>query len=219
MCFSLESIKEKLKGDLVEMINGGRLSKVIEKFFVAEVMAIIRKYMNLSDNTINEVEKFIQTIESEEVKEELYSDLDETLKVMRLVHDGGFNKEVITMYLWIKYQTNLDITLDQASYYYDNVKSDGYVVIDEENVIYRKNTSLRSMVREVLEEAMQNENSISRLLEKDEIIEYWLNGTSVSEAIDDLVNNTDARELLDLEQLSMFTGDDGEEYMYSYIDI
>lgn len=201
------------------MLSGEKLSKVMEKFFVADVMAIIRKYVNLSSNTISELEKFIESIEVEEVKEHLYKDFDEALKVMRIVSDKGFSKEVVSMYFWIKYETNLDITLDQASYYYDNVKSEGYVLIDEDNVMYRRNSSLRSMVREVLENAMQYDTCVAKLLEKDEIIEYWLNGTSVSEAIDELVNNTDAREVLDLEQQLMFTDGDGEEYMYSYIEI
>lgn len=182
-------------------------------------MAVIEKYLNLSSNTISEIESFIETIEADDVKEHLYQDFNEALKVMRIVNDKSFSKEVVSMYFWIKYETDLDITLEQASYYYNNVKDEGYMIIDDDHVMCKRDSNLRRMVKEVLENAMQYDTCVSRLLEKDEIIEYWLNGTSVKEAIDELVDNTDARELLDLEQLSMFTDDDGEEYMYSSTDL
>ncbi len=57
------------------------------------------------------------------------------------------------------------------------------------------------------------------MFDKDTIIDYFLEGTSIGEIAREMVNNCDEYEdILNIEPEIMFEAENGQEYYYAYIN-
>ena len=59
------------------------------------------------------------------------------------------------------------------------------------------------------------EHHINRLLDKDTIIELWLNNTTKEELLEEMMLNDDVEDILDLSPDYAFTLTNGVEYVFS----
>ena len=59
------------------------------------------------------------------------------------------------------------------------------------------------------------EYHIDRLLDKDTIIDMWLNNTTKEELLEEIMLNDDVEDMLDLSPDYAFTLTDGSEYVFS----
>ena len=59
------------------------------------------------------------------------------------------------------------------------------------------------------------EYHIDRLLDKDTIIDMWLNNTTKEELLEEIILNDDVEDILDLSPDYAFTLTDGKEYVFS----
>ena len=197
-----------------------QFSDIIQRFLMKEINKVIAKYSKVSNENIEIVGNLIKLIEDEELKEELYKDFDNTLEIAKeLAEEYVENRaDIISMYLGIKDNTELKVSIKEVIKYYDDLKDNDYILIDGSHLIYKKASNLKSLARLLLENIMEDEWHIDRLLDKDTIISYWVAGVSKSEAIEELLADGEVEDILDLDSVCIFSNK-VDEYLYSEIEV
>ena len=122
------------------------------------------------------------------------------------------------MYLGIKDNTELKVSIKEVIKYYDDLKDNDYILIDGIHLIYKKGSNLKSLARLLLENMIEDEWHVDRLFDKDTIISYWVEGVSKSEAIDELLADGEVEDILDLDSEYIFSNK-VDEYLYSEIEV
>lgn len=197
-----------------------QFSDIIQRFLMKEINKVIAKYSKVSNEDVEVVEGLMKLIEDEELKEEFYKDFDNTLKIAKELEEEYVEDraEIISMYLGIKDNTELKVSIKEVIKYYDDLKDNDYILIDGNHLIYRKNSNLKSLARLFLEDMIEDEWHVDRLLDKDTIISYWVEGVSKREAIDELLADGEIEDILDLDSVYIFSSK-VDEYLYSEIEV
>ena len=196
-----------------------QFSDIVQRFLMKEINKVIAKYSKVSNENIEVVEELMKLIEDEELKEELYKDFDNTLEIAKELEEYVEDRaDIIYMYLGIKENTELKVSIKEVIKYYDDLKDNDYILIDESHLIYKKGSNLKSLARLVLENMMDDEWHIDRLFDKDTIISYWVEGVSKSEVIEELLSDGEVEDILDLDSVYIFSNK-ADEYLYSEIEV
>ena len=197
-----------------------QFSDIVQRFLMKEINKVIAKYSKVSNDNIEVVEGFMKLIQDEELKEELYKDFDNTLKIAKELEEEYVEDraDIISMYLGIKDNTELKVSIKEVIKYYDDLKDNDYILIDGRNLIYKKDSNLKSLARLLLEDMIEDECHVDRLLDKDTIISYWVEGVSKREAIDELLADGEIEDILDLDSVYIFSSK-VDEYLYSEIEV
>ena len=197
-----------------------QFSNIVQRFCMKEINKVIGKYSRLNGDDIDIVEGLINKIEDEELKEELYDNFDDTLKIARKLENMYVeNKsDVISMYLGLKRNTTLKISIEDTVRYYEELQYNDYILFNDSHLIYKKDSNLRSLTRIALENMIDDEWHIDRLLDKDTIISYWLEGVTKDEAIDEIVVDGEVEDILSLDPVTIFENEI-DEYLYSKIEL
>ena len=186
-----------------------QFSDIIQRFLMKEINKVIGKYTKVSNEDVEVVEGLMKLIEDEELKEELYKDFDNTLKIAKELEEEYAEDK--------KDNTELKVSIKEAKKYYDDLKDNDYILIDGRHLIYKKGSNLKSLARLLLEDMIEDEGHIDRLLDKDTIISYWVEGVSKREAIDELLADGEIEDILDLDSVYIFSNK-VDEYLYSEIE-
>ncbi|UZP04713.1 hypothetical protein JW813_06800 [Clostridium botulinum] len=126
-----------------------QFSNIVQRFCMSEINKVIGKYSIISNEDINIVERLIRKINNEELKEELYENFDETLKIakeLQVVY-GENQSEIISMYLGIKRNTSLKYSIEEVMKYYEELKCNDYILLDGGHLLYKKGSNLKSLTR------------------------------------------------------------------------
>lgn len=200
------------------MVN--KFSDIIQEFLMKEINRVIGRYSKVSNEDIEIVEGLINLIEDKVLKNELYMDFDNTLKIAKELGEEYIEDkaEILSMYQGIKQNTTLKISIEDTIKYYKELKCNDYVLFYDSHLIYKKGSSLKDISRLALENMIDDEWHIDRLLDKDTIISYWLEGVSKEEAIDELVADGEVEEILSLDPVTIFENEI-DEYLYSEIEV
>jgi len=198
-------------------MNNNNFSSTIQTFMMNEINSIINRYSNIESNKLEHVEALISKVDGT-FKEELLQDFDKTLKLATEIGESDVDNFKINVFLWIKNNSNLELSISEIIRYIEEVEEEGYVSIDESIIIYKKGADLAHFAREKLETMLEEERFVDKFLDKDSLIEYWMNGTSKDQVIRELVNGIEVEELLDFEPKFIAENKHGEEYMYVEID-
>ena len=199
------------------IVNNNNFSSIIQTFMMNEINLVINKYSNIEPKKLEYVEALISEVDGE-FKEELLQDFDKALNLATEIGENIVDNFKINIFLWIKNQINSNISISEVINYIEAVEEDGYVSIDEGIIIYKKDSDLTFLAREKLENMLDQERFVDKLLDKDSLIEYWMNGTSKDQVIRELVNGIGVEELLDFNSKLITENEHGEEYMYAEID-
>lgn len=194
------------------MINNK--SEIINKLFFNELKELIDKYNNIEDKNIYAIEKIFTSIEDEEIKNYLIRDCNKLQELVnrynKLKH---LNTDEAIFFAW--YNLNINkISIDKASEYYYELTTSNYVEI-ENYLIYTNEMDLREYAKAELDTMLDMEYHIDRLLDKDMIIDMWLNNTSKEEVLEEILMSDDIEDILDLYPKYAFTSTNGIEYRYS----
>ena len=194
------------------MINNK--SEIINKLFFNELKELIDKYNNIEDKTIYVIEKIFTSIDDEEIKNYLIKD---NYKLQELVSRynklENLNVDEAIFFAW--YNLNIDtISIDKASEYYHELTTSNYIEV-ENHLIYTNERDLRDYVKDELDTMLDMESHIDRLLDKDMIIDMWLNNTSKEEVLEEILMSDDIEDILELSPEYAFTTTNGIEYRYS----
>lgn len=197
-----------------------QFSDIIQRFLMKEINKVIAKYSKVSNEDVEVVEGLMKLIEDEEIKEEFYKDYDNTLKIAKELEEEYVEDraDIISMYLGIKDNTELKVSIKEVIKYYDDLKDNDYILIDGRHLIYKKGSNLKSLARLLLEDMIEDECHVDRLLDKDTIISYWVEGVSKREAIDELLADGEIEDILDLDSVCIFSNK-VDEYLYSEIEV
>lgn len=194
------------------MINNK--SEIINKLFFNELKELIDKYNNIEDKTVYVIEKIFTSIEDEEIKNYLIRD---SSKLQDLVNRYNkiehLNIDEAIFFAWYNLNINT-ISIDKASEYYYELTTSNYIEV-ENHLIYTNEKDLRDYAKDELDRMLSSEFHIDRLLEKDILIDMWLNNTSKEDVIEEILMSDDIEDILDLSPEYAFTTTNGVEYRYS----
>ena len=194
------------------MINNK--SEIINKLFFNELRELIDKYNNIDEDTITVIEKIDNEIEDKYIKEYILNNtkkLDEIVIEYKNIKNLDIDK--IIFFAW--YNLNIEeISMKNISIYYDELLSQNYT--DNENyLIYTNKNDLREYLRTELDYMLDMEYHLDRLLDKDVIIDMWLNNTTKEELLEEIMLNDDVEDILDISPDYAFTLTNGIEYVFS----
>lgn len=207
----------KCKEGIIKMIN--EFSEIIQRFVVREIQAVLDKYNNIDKTEVNKVEKLIKRISNQELKDELLQDWNKVLELANEVEEKSIDDITISMFQWVKSNIKSDIKLNEVIEWCNEIEQHGYSLIYENHLIYKKRANLDDFARENLENMLDMDCYVDKLLTKDELIEYWINGTSKDDVIEELILGVDIEELLEMNPTTIIEDKYGEEYMYSEVDV
>lgn len=194
------------------MINNK--SEIINKLFLNDLKELIDKYNNIEDKTVYVIEKIFTSIEDEEIKNYLIRD---NCKLQELVNRYNkiehLNIDEVIFFSWYNLNINT-ISIDKASEYYYELTTSNYIEI-ENHLIYTNEMYLREYAKDELDTMLDMEFHIDRLLDKDMIIDMWLNNTSKEEVLEEILMSDDIEDILGLSPKYAFTSTKGIEYRYS----
>ena len=191
-------------------------SKILNVFFMKDLTKLIEKYNNMDKDIVEKLEDLVAKVDDNEIKETLMNDLDATLV---LVDELGEEVEddVIKLYFFIKNHIK-EINIIEAKAIYEEITFRGYSKLDD-IIMYSKLKDLREYVSDEIDEILGSSYHIDRLFDKDTIIDYFLEGTSIEEIAREIIDNYDEyEEVLDIEPEIMFESKYGQTYYYAYVN-
>ena len=194
------------------MINNK--SEIINKLFFNELKELIDKYNNIEDKTVYVIEKIFTRIEDEEIKNYLIRDSSKLQELVNRYNKIEYlNIDEAIFFAWYNLNINT-ISIDKASEYYYELTTSNYIEV-ENHLIYTNEKDLRDYAKDELDRMLSSEFHIDRLIDKDMIIDMWLNNTSKEDVIEEILMSDDIEDMLDLSPEYAFTLTNGIEYRYS----
>ena len=200
------------------IITERNFSEVIQAFITNEINAILDKYNNIDSDRISEVESLISQIDDEELKKELLSDFNKTSQLATEIGNKCVDNFSVKIYMWIRSSTNLDLNIDGIENLIQEIEEKGYCEINDNTVIYIDGTNLKNYAVGKLEKMLNDSYYVDKILDKDSLIEYFINGTSKDEVIRELVNGIEIEELLDMNIQTIFEDNYNQRYMFAELD-
>lgn len=191
-------------------------SKILNAFFMKDLTKLIEKYNNMDEDIVEKLEALVAKVDDNEIKETLMNNLDATLV---LVDELGEEVEddVIKLYFFIKNHIK-EINIIEAKAIYEEITFRGYSKLDD-IIMYSKLKDLREYVSDEIDEILGSSYHLDRLFDKDTIIDYFLEGTSIEEIAREMIDNYDEyEEVLDIEPEIMFESKYGKTYYYAYVN-
>ena len=189
-------------------------SKILNVFFMKDLTKLIEKYNNMDEYIVEKLEVLVTKVDDNEIKEILMNDLDATLV---LVDELGEEVEddVIKLYFFINNHIK-EINIIEAKAIYEEIAFRGYSKLDD-IIMYSKLKDLREYVSDEIDEILGSSYHIDRLFDKDTIIDYFLEGTSIEEIAREMIDNYDEyEEVLDIEPEVIFASTHEQVYYYAY---
>lgn len=200
------------------MTINNNISPIIQNFMMNEINLIIQKYNNVKQEEAEKIEDLLLKVDDEKFKEELLRDFEKALNIAIELGDNDVNINQINMYLWLRRNVDESIQVSDVIMYSQEIESNGYVELDKTSIIYKKGFCLKDVAREKLEYMLEDSYFVDKLLDKDSLVEYWMNGTSKEEIIEELVEGIEIEELLDFSMDIITTNEYGVEYVHAEID-
>ncbi|WP_428818118.1 hypothetical protein ACQR2L_19215 (plasmid) [Clostridium butyricum] len=200
------------------MDTSNNFSPIMQNFMMNEINVVIQKYNNIKLEEVEKIESLLLKISDEKFKEELLKDFDEALKIAIELGDNDLSSNQINLYLWLRKNIDKGIQVNDVIRYSEEIELSGYIEVDETSIIYKKGSCLKDLAREKLEHMLESSYFVDKLLDKDLLVEYWMNGTSKDEIIEELVDGVEIEELLGFSMDTITINKYSDEYIYAEID-
>ena len=192
-------------------------SEIIQQYAIREIKKILDKYKKIDVEEIRSLEKLISSISNEELKEEFLNDWSMSVKLAKEIGDNEVDDRIVSMYQTLKGNGLEDLSIDYVINWCDKLDSNGYVMIDDYSMLYKSSANLKDIARELLDDMLDDAIHVNALIDKDSLVEYWIEQTSKEEVIDDLIRGNNIEELLGLAPETIYE-DEYNKYLYSEID-
>jgi hypothetical protein len=200
------------------IITDKKFSDVIQSFIANEINAILVKYNSIESDTFEKVENLISQIDDEELREEFLSDFNKTSQLATEIGDKYVDNLSIKLFMWMKSNTDLNLNIGAVENLIEEVEEKGYCEINNNTMIYIEGTNLKNIAVEKLETMLENSYFVDKFLDKDSLIEYFINGTSKDEVIRELVTGIEIEELLDMNIQTIFDNNYNQRYMFAELE-
>ena len=193
------------------------VSSIIQQYIIREIKKVLDKYKSIVTEEISSVEKLIKSIRNEELKEEFLNDWSMSVKIAKEVGENEVDDRIISMYQNLKGNGLEELTIGHVINWCNELDEQGYVMIDDYSIIYKSSANLKDIARELLDDMLDDAIHVNALIDKDSLVEYWIEQTSKEDVIDDLIRGSNIEELLRLAPETIYE-DEYNKYLYSEID-
>ena len=191
-------------------------SQIINRFFTNELSKVTEKYNKLDSDKITKIENLMKSISDEELKQELYSDLSKALKFVNELGDD-FEEAVLNIYMFMN-ENDEFIDAKKANEIYEEVNYNGYYT-DQDIIIYSRLEDIKQYVKENIHDIMSNSYEVSRIFDKDTLIDYLIDGKSIEDIEKDLIeNDSEYVDILDISPELICTDKNNNCYYYAKLN-
>ena len=192
------------------------ISSIIQQYVIREIKKVLDKYKSISTE-IRNVEKLINSISNEELKEEFLNDWSMSVKISKEIGENEVDDRIISMYQNLKSNGLEELSIGHVINWCNELDEQGYVMIYDYSIIYKSSANLKDVLRELLDDMLDDALYVDSLIDKDSLVEYWIEQTSKEDVIDDLIRGNNIEELLGLAPETIYE-DEYNKYLYSEID-
>ena len=192
------------------------VSSIIQQYIIREIKKVLDKYKSITTEEISSVEKLINSI-NKELKEEFLNDWSRSVKIAKEVGENEVDDRVISMYQNLKSKGLEELSIGHVINWCNELDEQGYVMIDDYSIIYKSSANLKDVAKELLDELLDDAIYVDSLIDKDSLVEYWIEQTSKEEVIEDLIRGSNIEELLGLVPETVYE-DEYNKYLYSEVD-
>ena len=190
---------------------------LIQQYIIREIKKVLDKYKSIVTEEISSVEKLINSISNEELMEEFLNDWSMSLKIAKEIGENEVDDRIISMYQNLKCNGLEELSIGYVINWCNELDEQGYVMIDDYSIIYKSSANLKDIAIELLDDMLDDAIHVDALIDKDSLVEYWIEQTSKEEVIDDLIRGNNIEELLGLVPETIYE-DEYNKYLYSEID-
>ena len=193
------------------------ISSIIQQYVIREIKKVLDKYKSITTEEIRGVEKLINSISNKELKEEFLNDWSMSVKISKEIGENEVDDRIISMYQNLKDNGLEELSIGHVINWCNELDEQGYVMIDDYSIIYKSSANLKDVSRELLDDMLDDALYVDSLIDKDSLVEYWIEQTSKEDVIDDLIRVSNIEELLGLVPETVYE-DEYNKYLYSEID-
>ena len=193
------------------------ISSIIQQYVIREIKKVLDKYKNIKTEEISSVEKLINSISNEELKEEFLNDWSMSVKIAKEIGENEVDDRIISMYQNLKSNGLEELSIGHVINWCNELDEQGYVMIDDYSIIYKSSANLKDVARRLLDELLDDAIYVDSLIDKDSLVEYWIEQTSKEEVIEGLIRGSNIEELLGLVPETVYE-DEYNKYLYSEVD-
>ena len=193
------------------------VSSLIQQYIIREIKKVLDKYKSITTEEIRNLEKLINSISNEELKEEFLNDWSMSVKIAKEIGENEVDDRIISMYQNLKSNGLEELSIGHVINWCNELDEQGYVMIDDYSIIYKSSANLKDIAIELLDDMLDDAIYVDALIDKDSLVEYWIEQTSKEDVIDDLIKGTNIEELLGLAPETIYE-DEYNKYLYSEID-
>ena len=193
------------------------ISSIIQQYVIREIKKVLDKYKSISTEEIRNVEKLINSISNEELKEEFLNDWSMSVKISKEIGENEVDDRIISMYQNLKSNGLEELSIGHVINWCNELDEQGYVMIDDYSIIYKSSANLKDVAGRLLDELLDDAIYVDSLIDKDSLVEYWIEQTSKEEVIEDLIRGSNIEELLGLVPETVYE-DEYNKYLYYEVD-
>ena len=188
----------------------------LREIFLNELTNLIQKYTRITQEEQEEIKQAVEVLERLGIESKYGTDLDSILQLSKLLQQ--YSVATVEFYLWCTYCIGKSISYEESVEYIQAIERKGYVEIDG-TLVYEDGAYLDGYVEELLENHLLTDAyHVKRLIDIDEIIEYWLEGTKVESMVDEL-KHCSLEELLENPVEEGYMTFEGKVMMYVELDL
>ena len=193
------------------------VSSIIQQYIIREIKKVLDKYKSITTEEISRVEKLINSISDKELKAEFLNDWSMSIKLAKEIGENEVDDRIISMYRNLKSNGLEELSIGHVINWCNELDEQGYVMIDDYSIIYKSSANLKDISRELLDDMLDDAIYVDSLIDKDSLVEYWIEQTSKEDVIDDLIRGNNIEELLGFAPEAIYE-DEYNKYLYSEID-
>lgn len=193
------------------------VSSIIQQYIIREIKKVLDKYKSITTEEITSIENLINNIRNEELKEEFLNDWSMSVKIAKEVGENEVDDRIISMYQNLKSNGLEELSIGHVINWCNELDEQGYIMIDDYSIIYKSSANLKDVARRLLDELLDDAIYVDSLIDKDSLVEYWIEQTSKEDVIDDLIRGSNIEELLGLAPENIYE-DEYNKYLYSEIE-
>ena len=140
-----------------------------------------------------------------------------SVKISKEIGENEVDDRIISMYQNLKSNGLEELSIGHVINWCNELDEQGYVMIDDYSIIYKSSANLKDVLRELLDDMLDDALYVDSLIDKDSLVEYWIEQTSKEDVIDDLIRGNNIEELLGFAPETIYE-DEYNKYLYSEID-
>ncbi|MDB2121560.1 MAG: hypothetical protein E7K85_15050 [Clostridium sp.] len=193
------------------------VSSIIQQYIIREIKNVLDKYKSITTEEITSIENLINSISNEELKEEFLNDWNMSVKIAKDIGENEVDDRIISMYQNLKGNGLEELSIGHVINWCNELDEQGYIMIDDYSIIYKSSANLKDVAKELLDELLDDAIYVDSLIDKDSLVEYWIEKTSKEDVIDDLIRGSNIEELLGLAPENIYE-DEYNKYLYSEIE-